>query len=217
MERDFWLERWDRQQIAFHQHEVNPALQAHWASLDVPAGAPVFVPLCGKSRDMLWLRRQGHAILGVELSRIAVRDFFAENGMSPEVSQHGHLERWSAEGFTLLCGDFFELTARELAGVAGVYDRASLIALPTQMRERYARRMMELLPPGTRTLLVTIDYPEGEMQGPPFSVSEREVRRLYAGASAVTLLAESDTLAENPNLRERGLTRLVEQAYRIER
>lgn len=211
MRPDFWLERWRSSQIAFHQREINPALQAHWARL--PADGTVFVPLCGKSRDMLWLRSQGHEVLGVELSRIAVRDFFAENGLTPAVAAQPRLERWRADGVTLLCGDFFDLTPDDLKGVTGVYDRAALIALPQEMRQRYVDKMGEVLPAGAETLLITLAYPEGEMKGPPFSVPETEVRRLYAGKADVTLLSRSDALAGDPGLRQRGLTSLVEHVF----
>src|SRR4030042_914462 len=83
MNPDFWLERWQRNEIGFHQPEINAHLQDFWGQLAVPAGGQVFVPLCGKSRDLLWLRARGHRVLGVELSPIAVRDFFAENALTP--------------------------------------------------------------------------------------------------------------------------------------
>lgn len=217
MEADFWLERWRSGQIGFHQAEINAALRSHWGSLRVPAGAKVFVPLCGKSRDMAWLRGQGHPVVGVELSRIAVRDFFAENGLKPTVSTQGRFERWEAEGVTLLCGDLFDLEPADLAGVAGVYDRASLVALPPEMRPRYAEAMRRVLPDGARMLLLTWSYPDGEMAGPPFSVAESEVRRLYADAFDVELLSRAESLAQDPELRRRGLTSLVENVFAIRR
>jgi thiopurine S-methyltransferase len=60
-----------------------------------------------------------------------------------------------------------------------------------------------------------MEYPQGEMSGPPFSVSEDEVRRLYAARYAVTLLHTKDILAENPRFRERGLSVLREKVYRL--
>lgn len=214
VDREFWLERWEKGQTAFHQEETNAALLRQWPSLGVPTHATVFVPLCGKSRDMLWLRARGHPVLGVELSRIAVRDFFAENGLDPVVEKGPRFERWQADGLTLLCGDIFDLTPADLAHVAGVYDRASLIALPLEMRRRYVALMRAALPKSAQTLLVTIRYPEGQMEGPPFPVTEAEVRRAYEGFE-VTLLSSEDTLAQNPHLRDRGLTELTEQVFQI--
>lgn len=217
MEAEFWLGRWNKGQIGFHQQDVNASLRAHWADLGVPSAARVFVPLCGKSRDMLWLRAQGHEVVGVELSRIAARDFFSENGMTPDVRVQGKFERWSAEGVSVLCGDLFDLAPADLEGAEAVYDRASLIALPRAMRERYAAAMRALLPPGARTLLVTLRYPDGQMEGPPFSVDEAEVRRLHADAWDVERLSSVDATASVPHLREKGASDVQEEAFRLRR
>jgi thiopurine S-methyltransferase len=217
MRPDFWLERWTNDQIGFHQREINSMLQAHWSVLDVPTGATVFVPLCGKSLDMLWLRARGHEILGVELVQKAARDFFVEHRLTPKVSAQPPFERWEAEGVTLMCGDFFELTAADLHDIGAVYDRASLIALPTDMRQRYVEHMSAILRPGVETLLVTLNYPAGEMKGPPFSVTEAEVHALYDERFTVRRLADQDILEESALLRARGLTALTEQAYQLQR
>ena len=215
MQREFWLERWQRNEIGFHQQEFNTHLQEFWRHLKVAPRGPVFVPLCGKSRDMLWLRSQGHAVVGVEISALALGDFFTEHGLTPQRIHRPPFDLWRADGIDLLCGDFFDLKPADLAGIAAVYDRASLIALPPPLRERYAARLVELLPPGVEMLLVTMEYPEGQMQGPPFSVTEEEVRGLYARHFQVEALYTKDILGENPRFRERGLVRLVEKVYRL--
>lgn len=217
MKPDFWLRRWENSQIGFHQQDINVHLRAYWQHLDVAAGAKVFVPLCGKSRDMLWLRAQGHEIVGVEIAEIALRDFFAENELTPRVRAQPPFERWETEGISLWRGDFFDLTAADLKDIDAVYDRASLIALPEDMRGRYVDKMAEILPPGTEILLITFSYPEGEMKGPPFSVTDAEVQALYADRFQVERLATQDALRLNAHLVERGVTQLAEQAYRIRR
>jgi len=215
MKTEFWLERWRNNQIGFHQHDINTSLQSYWARLGLPSDGVVFVPLCGKSRDMLWLRAQGYAVLGVEFIEIAVHDFFGENDLAPLVSVQPPFQRWEADGLTLLYGDFFDLVAADLAGVVVAYDRAALIALPPELRARYVAKLHEILPPAAETLLITISYPDGEMTGPPFSVSAAEVQRLYAGKFEVELLASRDALASNEHLRARGLSQLTEQVYRV--
>ncbi len=215
MNPDFWLERWQHNEIGFHQQEINTHLQDYWLWLALPVGCRVFVPLCGKSRDLLWLRARGHEVLGVEVSPLAVRDFFAENGLTPQVARDGAFERCTAEGLSILCGNFFDLTPALLAGVAGVYDRASLIALPPEMRVRYAEHLATILPREAETLLVTMEYRQEEMNGPPFSVLEDEVHRLYEFHYTVTTLFTKDILAENPRFRERGLSTLHEKVYRL--
>jgi thiopurine S-methyltransferase len=215
MDRDFWHERWQHNEIGFHQQEINAHLQDHWGQLAVPAGGLVLVPLCGKSRDLLWLRARGHAVLGVEISPIAVRDFFIENVLTPQVTRQGAFERYEADGLVVLCGDFFDLTPELVQAVAGVYDRASLIALPPELRTRYAEHSAAILPAAAGTLLVTMEYPQNEMSGPPFAVREDEVRRLYETRYTVTRLFTKDILAENPRFRERGLHALMEKVYRL--
>jgi len=215
MNPDFWQERWQKNEIGFHQQEINAHLQDYWPRLGVAAGSQVFVPLCGKSRDLLWLRARGHTVLGVELSPIAVRDFFRENTLEPQTSRQGAFERCAADGLAILCGDFFGLTADDLKGVAGVYDRASLIALPPDMRPRYASHLASILPKGAAILLVTMEYRQAEMSGPPFAVSEDEVRKLYEKHYVVTRLFTKDILAENPRFRERGLSALSEKVYQL--
>jgi len=210
MKKDFWLERWDRGEIGFHQDEVNPYLVRYWPQLQVDRDSMVFVPLCGKSRDMLWLRNRGHQVLGVELSAIAVQSFFKENGYSPQQASKGKFDCCEANGIRILCGDFFDLGKEDLANVGAVYDRASLIALPPEMRERYARHLVSILPPATQILLVTVDYPQAEMQGPPFSVTSEEVTALYRDYAEVRLLTQLDVLAKNPRFQERGLSGLQE-------
>lgn len=213
MNREFWQAGWDEGRINFHQHEINPHLQREWFRLNVAPGARVLVPLCGKSRDMLWLREKGYAVVGVEIVRRAVEAFFAENGLAATTRPHGASTLWAAEGIEIYAGDFFDLTADEAAGVAAVYDRAALIALPPATRRRYAAHLRALLPSKTNILLVTMDYPQTEMDGPPFAVGESEVVDLYQDAFDIEHTSSQDVLAANPRFRERGLSQLTEKIY----
>ncbi len=213
MKKDFWLERWEREEIGFHQSEINSHLRQYWQELHLAPGGEVFVPLCGKSIDMLWLRRQGHSVLGVELSDIAVQAFFAENGYTPHHLTHEKFNACEADDIRVLCGDFFDLSKDDLAKVVAVYDRASLVALPPDMRERYVNHLVSILPPATKILLITFDYTQAEMSGPPFAVSADEVKALYSKHAEIHLLAELDVLAQNPRFQERGLSRLQENIF----
>ena len=213
MEKSFWHERWERQEIGFHQNEINPFLARHWPELQLAPDAKVFVPLCGKSLDMLWLRKQGHPVLGVELSPIAAQTFFRENGYMPEHTAKRDFECYEAGNIRILCGDFFDLKKDDVKDVRTVYDRASMVALPPAMRERYVRHLLDILPPATRILLLSFDYHQPEMPGPPFAVSVEEVELLYKGRANIRLLSRHDTLDENPRFRERGLTRLQENIF----
>ena len=179
MKHEFWHERWEQDQIGFHQQEINNYLTSHWEELGLSDGAPVFVPMCGKSLDLWWLREQGHPVFGIELSRKAVEAFFHENEIDPSVNETERFIEYSIEQLTLFAGDYFELRQEDLGQIQAVYDRASLIALPEPMRADYVLHLAGLLTRGAHVLLITMQYPEGTLEGPPFSVEEEEVQRLY--------------------------------------
>lgn len=213
MEKDYWQERWKREETGFHQNEVNPYLRQYWQALHLDPGSEVFVPLCGKSRDMSWLSERGYAVLGVETSAIAVQAFFKENGYIPNQTSNENFDRYDASGIRILCGDFFDLGKHDLAKTSAVYDRAALIALPPEMRQRYADHLLSILPPAAQILLITLDYPQLEMAGPPFAVSAKEVETLYHEQFTIQLLSQLDVLAQEPRFQERGLSRLQENVF----
>ncbi len=216
MKHDFWHERWLRNETGFHQQEFNTHLQEFWSRLGLPSDAGVFVPLCGKSLDLLWLRAQGHEVTGVEISPVAVGDFFREKELTPRKSRQGPFERWETDGLAILCGDFFDLKVTDLQNCSGIFDRASLIALPPEMRDDYAAHLRRITPPGARALLVAMEYSQEQMQGPPFSVGEEEIRKLYGQAYDIKRLYSLDILEEHARFREKGLTSLTEKVYLME-
>lgn len=211
MKKDFWLERWEREETGFHQNEINSYLRQFWQELDQQG--EVFVPLCGKSLDMLWLREQGYTVLGVELSAIAVQSFFSENGYSPQQHTRHKFDHSEADRIRILCGDFFDLSPDDVSCVRMVYDRASMVALPPEMREKYVRHLLNILPDGAQILLITFEYPQGEMNGPPFSVSVAEVENLYREHAKIRYLARLDVLAQNPRFAARGVSQLHENIF----
>lgn len=214
MDKTFWMERWERNETGFHQDDINPHLRRFWHEA-APSEGRVFVPLCGKSRDMLWLRDQGHPVLGVELSALAARAFFEENALTPTQAHRPGFESFEAAGVEILCGDFFDLERAHMTGIAAAYDRAALVALPPELRARYAAHLADILPAGTRLLLVTFDYDPAEMAGPPFAVSPTEVDTLFAPFGTIRPLARHDALAENPRFRERNLSHIDEHVFLI--
>lgn len=217
MEPEFWHERWRDNQIGFHQPQVHGLLERYLPQLSLKPGVGVFVPLCGKSLDLLRLMETGATVVGVELSAIAVQAFLEEHGLTAHEHEEGEFAVFSATGLQLLVGDFFALTPHHLAGVHAVYDRAALIALPPELRARYARHMASLLPRDTKMLLVAHDYTQEHMNGPPFSVPEHEVRALFGTHFNVELLQREDVIASQPQFRTRGLQVLNEAAYLLVR
>lgn len=216
MQPDFWHQRWADQQIGFHQSTPTPLLLKHWSALGIAPGATVFVPLAGKSLDMAWLAAQGHRVLGVELSQRAVDDFFAEHGLQPEVETTRYGVHHHAGGIELICGDAFGLDAELLRDCAGVFDRAALIALPPALRARYAGELYAALPAGCRGLLVTLEYPQHERDGPPFSVPESEVHALYDGEWNIELRERRPIPPEHPGFVS-GVSRVDTAVYALDR
>lgn len=214
MQADFWHQRWSENQIGFHQAAPTPLLLKHWPSLGIAPGAQVFVPLAGKSLDMVWLASQGHRVLGVELSQLAVEQFFAEHDLRPDIHQTKYGRHYVANGIELICGDAFALDAGALRDCAAVFDRAALIALPPELRLRYAHELYARLPTGCRGLLVTIEYPQEEREGPPFSVQEDEVHALFANDWSIDLLERRPIPADHPGY-VGGVSRLDTATYAL--
>jgi len=217
MQPDFWHERWRSGQIGFHQAAVDPNLRRYWPRLGVPVGGRVFVPLCGKSLDLLWLRDAGHRVAGVELSPIALEAFCLENGIAARRREIAPFELYEAENLDLFRGDFFALTPERLGPIAAVYDRAALIAWMPALRAPYVAHLAALTVPGCRTLLLTLEYLQPQMSGPPFSVASEEVVALYAPHYTIEELGREDILAQEERLRSRGLTALTQVCYQLVR
>ena len=215
MQPEFWHKRWQSNQIGFHLPQVNPYLQRFWPQLGVEEGARVLVPLCGKSLDLLWLAGRGHRVLGIELSEKAVEDFFSEQQLQPQISEHGVFKVYRAGTIELWCGDVFALSAEDVADCSALYDRAAVIALPAPMRERYAEHLQNILPAGLKGLLITLDYDQSQISGPPFSVDDAQVQHMFGGAWQMQLLESQDVLSDSGKFVQAGATRLEERVYRI--
>jgi thiopurine S-methyltransferase len=214
---DFWLDRWRTAQIGFHQADVDRHLTAYWPRLRLPAHGPVFVPLCGKSLDLLWLRNLGHAVKGVELSPIALESFCMEHGILATRRVLDDFDVYEADALTLYRGDFFALTPALLGSVSAVYDRAALISWNPAARESYVRHLTSLTSPGTQMLLITVEFPPEQMKGPPFPLTGDTIENLYAHHYSIEELGRHEILELEPRLKARGLTELSEVCYRMTR
>ncbi len=157
MSNQRWKAKWKADDIAFHQPQIHPHLIRFWPQLALPEGATVLVPLCGKSLDLGWLHQQGHRVIGIELSHIAIAAFFAERGLQPQRQRLGRFQRYWAGTLELWCGDLFDLRREDLGEVAAVYDCAALTALPAASRSHYVRQLSALLAVGGQMLLLTTE------------------------------------------------------------
>ena len=181
MEANFWHERWSKNEIGWHESEFNPLLTGNFQRLQLAAGSRVFVPLCGKTRDIVWLLQAGYKVAGAELSETAIQQLFAELGVQATVTAVGKLKRYQAPNLDIFVGDIFDLTAATLGKIDATYDRAALVALPPAMRVRYTAHLGAIT--GTAPqLLICFVYDQSKQPGPPHSVPLTEVREHYGVA-----------------------------------
>ena len=216
MEQADWASRWSEGRIGFHQSSVSNFLDKYaeraWGG---EPGGRFLVPLCGKSLDMVFLAdRDAEAVVGVEYVEQAVEEFFAERGLEPEV-ESGPPLRYEAGPYTLFASDFFAIGTGDVGRIDKAFDRAALIALDPETRVRYAEQMGALLPAGAVTLLITFDYDQSQMSGPPFAVAPAEVEEIFAAGFEVERL-ETREVEEN-HFRSVGVTEMRESAFKLTR
>ena len=212
MNPEFWHKRWQEKRIGFNQSAVNPLLTEYIDHLDLAVGSRIFVPLCGKSIDMVWLAAQGYDVVGVELVETAVQAFFAEQNIQPIVSQHvenpdikcyqGQLVDGDEQRtITLWAADIFALTSTDLGTIDAIYDKAALIALPADMRPDYSEQIRKVSDNAPQ-LLITLNYDQSKKDGPPFSINSQQLQQYYGSHYQICKLAsEPSSIGSAPNLK----------------
>ena len=211
MNPEFWQKRWQEGRIGFNQAEVNPLLIRYFAELNLAAGSCIFAPLCGKSIDMLWLAQQGYHVVGAELVESAVQEFFSEQRITPTIYKHANnpavkcyvgrlLDKASSYSISLWVSNIFALSADDIGQIDAVYDRAALIAMPANMRDKYSEQVIELTDNAPQ-LLLTLKYKQDEWAGPPFSINSEQIQQYYNECYQITELeGEPSTLNANPDM-----------------
>lgn len=213
MERDFWLEAWEVGRTRFHKQSTNQILLKYGKILDT--SQVVFVPLCGKTLDMIYLLSQEKKVIGVELSELAVKAFFQENDLQFIKESTKNFQRYSINNLTIYCGNLFDLSVDELGEVDGLYDRASLVALPKAMRAQYTSFIKSHCPKLKTMLLGSFEYDQTKAEGPPFSVTEQEIRDSYEDKYVVELLEREITEDKNPRFEDKGIEAFYHTAYAL--
>lgn len=201
----YWLERWQNGQIGFHEGAPNALLVRHFQALGLARDSRVFVPLCGKSHDLVWLLSQNYRVVGSELSKMAVEEFFAEHGLSPTIEKRGRLDLYRVDKIDIFVGDIFDLTKDQLGPIDGLYDRGALVALPADLRTSYARQLLEIGGHKPQLLLV-YDYDQALRDGPPFAISETEIAHHYGQVYALELL---ETITADERLKVKGAVEIA--------
>lgn len=214
MQSEFWHNCWQHQRIGFHQYEIHPLLPVVFSQLNWDQSKAIFAPLCGKSLDLWWLSQQGK-VIGAELSQLACQQFYQQQNQLFSVSVQGDFQHFSHPAVDILQGDYFALTSEQLGEIGLIYDRAALIALPLQMRIDYVKQLKRLCPGPVSLLLLSLEYPQEEMSGPPFSVTEPEVRMLFDFAASVELVALRNMTGRPFAQRQFNVSMLVEKAFWI--
>ena len=220
-EQQQWWVRWQEGRIGFHLPEVNPLLIRHVHSLATDTHpnerSCILVPLCGKSKDLIWLQSHFHKVIGVELVPQAVEAFFEENQITPTYSLRDSFATYLHNNLVLLQGDIFQMSSKYLEDhpIQAIFDRASLIALPDKLRKNYVALLRSLGSSNTKLLLVTLAYEEGMISGPPHSIPENKIFELFAFATNIELLEKQDILPESPNFQKAGLRWAYEAVYLI--
>ncbi len=213
MEASFWHSCWERNSLGFHQNSIHPFLDAHLKKRLIASPQRVFVPLCGKSDDMIWLAEYSE-VVGAELSDIACRDFFAEKGIEANVACDGSFKRYNYKNIELWQGDFFKLTTHQLEPFDWIYDRAALIAMPVDMQEQYAAHLASFIGKNTCLFLISLEFPPDELTGPPFAIFSSDVKRLFDKYN-VDCIAESELVDKVFAQREFNVSYLKEKLYLI--
>lgn len=213
MEKEFWHKKWESNEIGFNQAQPNKLMQRYFPSLIFKPKIRVFVPLCGKSIDMIWLAGQGYQVIGVELSQSACKSFFNEHKIPFRITKTNGFLIYISDVITIFSGDFFDLKKDDLGIIDAVYDRAALIALACETRQSYALHLTDLMSPKTKMFLLTTVYDQKEMPGPPFSVNEDEIKKLYGAYFEINQLYARPFNKIPCHLRENGLVQAYEHAY----
>ena len=208
----FWHDRWQNQEIGWHQEIYDSLLLKHWPKINAIKEGNVLVPLCGKSRDMLWLAKQGYTVVGLEMVQQAVETFFTENNLEFDSVDIGKHRKYSSQPFTILQGNFFDLDSGAIKADAW-YDRAALIAIEPSNREEYVNQIRMQTKSGAVGLLITFTYPKEQMQGPPFALNDDNVRDLFYDGFELEFLEKINLEDKN----DRGLTNVTSSVFKITR
>jgi thiopurine S-methyltransferase len=188
--RDFWAELWRTGRTGFHRPDPHPDLVAHHDQV-IGDAARVLVPLCGRTPDLAWLAERHREVVGVEFVAEAVEQYAREHDLAP-AAPVGSLTAYRGGPLTLLLGDFFAVPA-DAGPFDAIWDRAALVALDAATRPRYVAACRALLRPGAPVLLSTFRFDQPADVGPPFSIDDDELRRLYRGAEVVPLATDDPT------------------------
>ena len=212
-----WIERWESNRIGWHAEQVNRHLIKYLDRFELSTGESIFVPLCGKTNDMPFLVKEGLNVIGVEMSNIAIEQFFSENQLDYVISKVDKFILYEGTGIKIYCGDFFDLKSKHLENVTAIYDRASLIALNEELRQKYVKHLSDIIGFDARILLLTLNYPQHQRSGPPFAVSKEEVDQLCNGSFDIQELYCIEDIENEPMFQNLGVDFVEKAVYLLQK
>lgn len=208
MELSYWISRWNRGKTGFHMKNGYPGLERNWQRLNLTTVPVVLVPLAGKSPDIMWLSEKSKKVIAVEISEIAIEQFFADNKLNKTIERYAGFDVYSAGNISFWCGDLMKLPRKTLPSIDLIYDKGSIVALPPDRRTNYIKKLISLCSPDTNILMHLISYPGQSMPGPPFSVTTEDIERGFGHLFMIQQLEQAELNLNNyEKFRQRGLKR----------
>jgi SAM-dependent methyltransferase len=181
----FWQHLYVQGSDRWELGRPSPSLAAHLERARPPRGT-VAVPGCGRGHDARLLARHGYRVYGFDFVAEAIsiaRELAARDGVEVTFEDR----------------DVFGLARNYRRFFDGVWEYTCYCAIDPARRPEYVEMLATILRPGG--WLLACFFPMGEQPGgPPFAVSESEVRQLL-GAGGFELIADY-VPAESPDGRQ---------------
>ena len=167
-DRDFWQQRFERQQTPWDRGRASPQLDRWWADGTLVAGQRIAVPGCGSGHDALALAAAGCVVTAIDYAEAAValaRERLAAANISADIEQADVLA-W-----------------RPATPLDAVYEQTCWCALHPDHWLAYAAQLQSWLRPGGRLLMLAMQCQragaaEGRIEGPPYHMDIHMLRAL---------------------------------------
>lgn len=153
----------------------------------------MFVPMCGKTHDMLWLADKGHAITGAEINARYIKAFFRDAELeytlrSEQITPKKKVNVYKAKGkdITLYQCDIFDYSVGVSGQFDAIWDQSALPVINEMGAKRlkeYTSLMQSLLKPDGRHMVEVCKH------GANF-VDSKMLKSLFGDKSDIRYLGE---------------------------
>jgi thiopurine S-methyltransferase len=211
----YWLDRWDCNDIdGFCQESPNESLVKHFSKFKLNANSTCMIPMCGNSIDIMFFVANKVNVVGIELSEKAAILFFKSHQLQYSVIQGDKYKCYQGDNVSIYVADVFDLPSliKDMPLFDIWYDRGAYIALPDNLRYKYAKMMVEVCSDNIQILLLAMTH-DRETQTPPFSISQDEINANFMPHIKFKLI-DSQLRKPIPNYRKaEGMTYQYYNAY----